>query len=88
MDRFSKKFDRGARRRMDERDKLLVDGVGRKLNTCSRIYDAVTSDRGRYCSGVDLDKEDQEDEIAITQLITFNVGGNRFSTNLTTLRSV
>jgi Tfp pilus assembly protein PilZ len=88
MDRFSAKFDRGARRRMDGRDKLLVDGVGRKLDTCSSIYDAVKSDRGKYCSGFDLDKDDQEDEIAITQLITFNVGGNRFSTNLTTLRSV
>merc|ERR1719427_1562601 len=89
MDKFTKKFEKDyARRRMDERDKLLVDGVGRKLDTCSKIYEAVKTDRGEYCNGVDRDREDKEDEIAISQPITFNVGGTRFSTSLTTLRSV
>jgi len=87
MGNFSKNFQ-GVARRRQETDKFLVDGVGSKLNTCSKIFDAVKIGRDEFCKGVDHDQDDQEDETAIRQLITFNVGGTLFSTNLTTLLSV
>jgi len=86
MGNFSKNIQgENARRRKKETDKLLVDGVGSKLDTCWKIFDAVNTGREEYCKGAN---HDQEDEIDISQPITFNVGGTLFSTNLTTLRSV
>merc|ERR1719341_2671292 len=87
MGNFSRNFGAGnAHRRIDGMD--FDDVVGKKLNTCSKIFAAVKTGREEYCKGVDHDQEDQEDDIAISQPITFNVGGTLFSTNLTTLLSV
>jgi len=86
---FSNMFDaKDDRRRNDETDDSLVDGVGRKLNTCSKIFDAVITGRADYCKGSDLDQEDHEEVITTSHRITFNVGGTLFSTNLSTLLSV
>merc|ERR1719447_1468427 len=64
MGNFSRNFEaENARRRHDVMD--LVTGVGRKLNTCSKIFDAVKTVRNGFCKGVDHDQEDQEDEIEI-----------------------
>jgi len=84
MSNFSQNFEaEDARRRHDGMN--VVTEVGRKLNTCSKIFDAVKTVREGFCEGVD---HDQEDEIDISQPITFNVGGTLFSTNLTNLLSV
>jgi len=84
MSNFSQNFEaEDARRRNDGMN--VVSEVGRKLNTCSKIFDAVKTVREGFCEGVD---HDQEDEIDISQPITFNVGGTLFSTNLTNLLSV
>jgi len=86
---FSKKFQaEDARRRKEEKHELLVDGVGSKLDTCWKVFDAVQTGREEYCMGVNHDQVDQQDEIAVSQQIILNVGGTLFSTNLTTLLSV
>jgi len=82
MGNFSRNLEAGnGRRRAPESD--FVNGVGRKLDTCFKIFDAVNTGVEEYCNGVDHDEE-----IAISLPITFNVGGTLFSINLTTLLSV
>jgi len=89
MGNFSKKFRaEDARRREEGTNESLVDGVGSKMETCWKVYDAVKTGREEYCKGVNHDQVDQQDEVAISQLITFNVGGTLFTTNLTALNSV
>jgi len=89
MGNFSKKFQADdARRRKQKTNELLVDGVGSKLDTCWKVFDAVQTGREEYCKDVKYDQLDQQYEIANSQPITFNVGGTLFSTNLTNLQSV
>jgi len=89
MGNFSKKFQaEDARRRKVETNESLVDGVGSKLATCWKVFDAVQTGREEYCMGAKYDQVGQQDKSANSQQITLNVGGTLFSTNLTTLHSV
>merc|ERR1719184_429020 len=73
MGNFSDNFQgEEDRRRKEETDELLVDGVGSKLNTCWKIFDAVKTGREEYCMGVNHDQVDQQDEIAVSQQIILN----------------
>jgi len=58
MGNFTKNFEGEEARRRKETDKLLVDGVGSKLDTCWKIFDAVKTGHEEYCKGVNLDQED------------------------------
>jgi len=81
---FRENFDSDdVRRRVTDMQEGLVNGVQRKLDTCSAIFEAVDTGREDYCT----DNENEKENV-IGQPITFNVGGTRFSTSLTTLRSV
>jgi len=83
MTTFRKRFRaEDAHRRSEGSDEPIVDGVGKKMNTCWKVFDAVSSGRKEYCNGVNQDHGDRQGEV-----VTFNVGGTLFTTNLTTLKS-
>jgi len=83
MTNFRRKFRaEDAHRRLEGSDEPVVDGVGKKMNTCWKVFDAVNSGRKKYCNGGNQDHGDRQGEV-----VTVNVGGTLFTTNLTTLKS-
>jgi len=72
------------KRRLD--DEALVLGVKNKLGTCVAIVDAVNTFRKDYMEVIK--SEEALGDGAFKEPIILNVGGKRFTTSLSTLRSI
>jgi len=87
-------FASNALRRLSEDEDIddedLVAAVKDKLDTCVDIVDSVDAFRRDYDAIIDSEKELGNDNATTTEseLIILNVGGKRFTTSLSTLRSM
>jgi len=66
-------------------DEALVMALKDKLDTCVTIVEAVEAFRKDYAAIMAPEKDDQD---MLKEQIILNVGGKRFTTSLTTLRSI